>query len=156
MQFPVAHFRSTPFKVTFPGHVTPDRAAQLDDADAVVGLFIEHGGKRLAFFPGVQSITHELLKRFESCDVLLFDGTFWSNDELIKIQGQGKTAREMGHLPVGDADGALQQLSSLTHPRKIFIHINNTNPMLDESSAEHRKMLDAGWELAADGMEILL
>lgn len=141
---------------TFPGHVTPERARQLDERDAVIGLFIEHGGKQLAFFPGVQSITPHLLECFETCDVLLFDGTFWSNDELIRIQGEGKTAREMGHLPVGDADGTLQQLSSLTGPRKIFIHINNTNPMLDESSAEHEKMLAAGWELAADGMEIEL
>jgi pyrroloquinoline quinone biosynthesis protein B len=148
----------TPFSTdgAFPGHVTQERSRELDGRDSVVGLFIEHGGKRLAFFPGVQSITPELLERFEACDVLLFDGTFWSNDELIRIQGEGKTAREMGHLPVGDADGSLRQLTSLTGPRKIFIHINNTNPMLDEASDEYRRVLDAGWELAVDGMEIEL
>jgi pyrroloquinoline quinone biosynthesis protein B len=57
---------------------------------------------------------------------------------------------------VGDADGSLRQLTSLTGPRKIFIHINNTNPMLDEASDEYRRVLDAGWELAVDGMEIEL
>jgi pyrroloquinoline quinone biosynthesis protein B len=141
---------------SFPGHVAPERASVLKDAEAVVGLVIEHRGKRLAFFPGVLSLSGDLLERFEDSDVLFFDGTFWSDDELIRIQGEGKTAREMGHLPVGDAEGTLQLLSSLKRPRKIFIHINNTNPMLDESSVEHRRILDAGWELATDGMEIEL
>jgi pyrroloquinoline quinone biosynthesis protein B len=140
----------------FPGHVPTDRAKQLNGADAVIGLFIEHNGKQIAFFPGALAIAPEWLERMETCDAIFFDGTFWSNDELIRIQGDGKTAREMGHLPVGDADGTLEQLSGLKRPRKIFIHINNTNPMLDESSEEHRRVLEAGWELATDGMEIQL
>jgi pyrroloquinoline quinone biosynthesis protein B len=150
--------RCTPIATygSFPGHVASPRASALQSAEAVIGLFIEQNGKRLAFFPGVLSITADLLERFEESDVLFFDGTFWSDDELIRVQGEGKTARDMGHLPVGDAEGTLESLSSLKRPRKIFIHINNTNPMLDESSAEHRRVLDAGWELAADGMEIQL
>jgi len=140
----------------FPGHVPADRAKQLNGADAVIGLFIEHKGGQVAFFPGALSILPEWLERMETCDAIFFDGTFWSDDELIRIQGEGKTAREMGHLPVGDTEGSLELLSRLTGPRKIFIHINNTNPMLDESSEEHRRVLEAGWELATDGMEIQL
>lgn len=141
---------------TFPGHVPANRAKQLDSADAVIGLFIEHNGRQIAFFPGVLAVAPEWLERMETCDAIFVDGTFWSDDELIRIQGEGKTAREMGHLPVGDAEGTLELFSRLTGPRKIFIHINNTNPMLDETSAEHRRVLEAGWELATDGMEIHL
>jgi pyrroloquinoline quinone biosynthesis protein B len=140
----------------FPGHVPPDRAKQLNGSDAVVGLFIEHQGRQIAFFPGALAVAPEWLERMETCDAVFFDGTFWSDDELIRIHGDGKAAREMGHLPVGDAGGALELFSRLTRPRKIFIHINNTNPMLDESSEEHRRVLEAGWELATDGMEIQL
>jgi len=88
--------------------------------------------------------------------VIFFDGTFWSDDELIRIQGQGRTAREMGHSPVGGSGGTLDRFATLTTPRKIFIHINNTNPMLDEESPEYQQIRDAGWELAFDGMELAL
>jgi pyrroloquinoline quinone biosynthesis protein B len=87
-------------------------------------------------------------------DVLLFDGTFWSDNELIEVQGSGQTARQMGHVPVSSEQGSLRRLAELTHPRKIFVHINNTNPMLDESGAEYRQVRDAGWEVAEDGWRL--
>ena len=86
----------------------------------------------------------------------MFDGTFWTDDELIKIQGYGATAKEMGHIPVSGPDGSLRRLAGLTKPRKIYLHINNTNPMLDEASPEHREVRDAGWEIAEDGWQIQL
>jgi pyrroloquinoline quinone biosynthesis protein B len=140
----------------FPGHVSPDRAAQLDVTSAVLGLFLQQGSKRMAFFPGAHDILQEWPKEMAACDAIFFDGTFWSNDELIRIQGQGKTARQMGHLPVADPGGTLDRFSSLAKPRKIFIHINNTNPMLDETSPEYTRMRASGWELAFDGMELCL
>jgi pyrroloquinoline quinone biosynthesis protein B len=88
-------------------------------------------------------------------DVILFDGTFWSNDELKNVRGTGPTAREIGHVPVSGEDGSLAALSGLK-ARKIYVHINNTNPMLDESSAECRQVRDAGWEIAEDGWEFEL
>jgi pyrroloquinoline quinone biosynthesis protein B len=150
--------RCTPISTggAFPGHVGPRRANELDAADAVVGLFLERNSKRIAFFPTAQKVAREWQEQMESCDVILFDGTFWSDDELIRITGHGKTARQMGHLPVGDAEGTLEQFSYLTGPRKIFIHINNTNPMLNEQSAEYSRIRDAGWELAVDGMDVCL
>ena len=83
----------------------------------------------------------------------MFDGTFWSDDELIRVQGSGQTAQQMGHVPV---EVTLGKLAGLRHPRKIFLHINNTNPMLDEASAQFRQMRDAGWEIAEDGWQFEL
>lgn len=140
----------------YPGYVPPKRAAELDAPSAVVGLFIEHGGKQVAFFPGAATILPHWLDRMAACDVIFFDGTFWSDDELVRIQTGAKTARQMGHLPVGDTDGSLDQFSSFRAPRKIFIHINNTNPMLDEASPEYNRIRSVGWELATDGMALTL
>ncbi len=140
----------------FPGHVALERAKDFDRSEAVIGLTLEHGSKRMAFLPGAQVITPEWMREMARCDLILVDGTFWSDDELIRLQGQGKTAREMGHSPVGGPGGTIEMLSTLTMPRKIFIHVNNTNPMLDEESSEYREMRAAGWELAADGMDLRL
>jgi pyrroloquinoline quinone biosynthesis protein B len=88
--------------------------------------------------------------------VILFDNTFWSDDEPLRIPGISRTARQMGHLPISGTDGSLERLAAVRGPRKIFIHINNTNPILDEESPEYRIVRDAGWEVARDGMEIIL
>jgi pyrroloquinoline quinone biosynthesis protein B len=140
----------------FPSYVAQERRHQLDSAGAVIGLLIENGARRLAFFPAASTVCPGWLEQMEHCDAILFDGTFWSDDELLRVRGQGKTARQMGHLPIGDPDGSLVRFSSLPGPRKIFIHINNTNPMLDESSPEFRQIGASGWELAFDGMELCL
>lgn len=140
----------------FPGYVPRERASSLTQEDAVIGLFLEHGSKQVAFFPGAASVLPGWLERMAKCDVIFFDGTFWSEDELIHVQGHGKMAREMGHSPVSGPGGTLQQFSSLNGPRKIFIHINNTNPMLDEESPEYEQVCAAGWELAFDGMQFSL
>jgi pyrroloquinoline quinone biosynthesis protein B len=106
--------------------------------------------------PAVPRIDGPLLRQLDSCDVLLFDGTFWDAGELIRIQGSGQTAWDMGHVPVSSPEGSLSKLAQLRRPRKIYVHINNTNPMLHESSPEHRQMRDAGWELAEDGCQFEL
>lgn len=131
------------------------RKSTSSNDNAVVGLMLE-GSERFAFLPGVREISDELLSELEGCDLLLIDGTFWSDDELIRIQGRGRTAREMGHLPVSGATGSIERLRGLRCPRKIFIHMNNTNPMLNEEGEEYRQVLDAGWEIAQDGMEFVL
>jgi pyrroloquinoline quinone biosynthesis protein B len=126
--------------------------------DAVTGLILKsHGSSAtFAFLPGIREISDELLQELESCDLLLIDGTFWSDDELIRIQGSGRTAREMGHIPVSGNDGSIQRLAELKRPRKLFIHMNNTNPMLNEDGDEYRQVRDSGWELATDGMDFYL
>ncbi len=92
----------------------------------------------------------------DDCDILLFDGTFWTEDELCRVRGGGKPASEMGHLPLSGPCGSLAALRDIKCPRKIFFHINNTNPILDESSQAYAEVRDAGWEVARDGMEIVV
>jgi len=136
----------------YPAYVSKQRSDSLKSDEALLGLFVESSsGKRLAYMPAVPAIDEALSQRLESADLLLFDGTFWSDDELIRVHGTGATAREMGHVPVSGADGSLLKLAGLRRPRKVFIHINNTNPMLDESGPQYRQARDAGWELAEDG-----
>ena len=135
----------------YPAYVSAQRSASLRPEEALLGVVLQSSsGKRLAYMPAVPAIDDTLLQRLESADLLLFDGTFWSDDELIRVQGSGATAREMGHIPASGAEGSLKKLAGLHRPRKVFIHINNTNPMLDESSPQYREVRNAGWEIAED------
>jgi pyrroloquinoline quinone biosynthesis protein B len=147
-----------PLPGSFPGFVSASRVTELNLTDAVIGLLVspESGGGTLAFLPGVPSVSDSLLERLQACDVVLFDGTFWSDDESSRIPGVSRTARQMGHLPISGSGGSLERLAALQRPRRIFIHINNTNPVLDEESVEYRMVSEAGWEVASDGMEIRL
>ncbi len=147
-----------PMPDSFPGYVNKSRAARLNESEANIGLLLtpESGGKILAYLPGAGSVSDRLLERFQACDVVLFDGTFWSDDEPKRIPGLGRTALQIGHLPISGTDGSMERLATLSRARKIYIHINNTNPILDEDSMEYRTVIDAGWEVARDGMEIVL
>jgi pyrroloquinoline quinone biosynthesis protein B len=153
-----ARLEVLPLPGSFPGFVSASRLAELNPADAVIGLLLspESGGGTLAFLPGAGDVSESLLERLQDCDVVLFDGTFWNDDEPSRIPGVHRTARQMGHLPVSGTGGSLEQLAALRRPRKIFIHINNTNPILDEESAEQRIVRESGWEVAHDGMEMTL
>lgn len=136
----------------YPAYVSAEQAATLEPDEALLGLILQSvGGSRLGYFPAVPKLDKALLEQLSSLDVLLFDGTFWSDDELIQIQSGGQTARKMGHVPVSGEQGSLKMLANLKKTRKIFVHINNTNPMLDESRPEHRQVQEAGWEIAEDG-----
>jgi pyrroloquinoline quinone biosynthesis protein B len=138
----------------YPAYVSPKRQEEFKSGEASLGLIVESpSGKRLAYMPAVPEISDSLLKEVDSADVLLFDGTFWSDDELILAQGSGQTARQMGHVPVSSADGSLSRLARLRRPRKIYLHINNTNPMLDEAGPEYRLVRESGWEIAEDGWQ---
>ena len=141
----------------YPVYVAPERVAELKGDEALLGVVLTGAsGARLAYLPAVPAISEELLRLLETVDVLLFDGTFWSDDELIQVQGSGATAREMGHVPISGADGSLRTLAGLQRPRKIFVHVNNTNPMLDESGAEYAEVRAAGWDVAEDGWQLNL
>jgi pyrroloquinoline quinone biosynthesis protein B len=135
----------------YPAYVTAERKAQLTPGEASLGLVIEGAsGGRLAYMPAVPELDDALLQQIDTCDALLFDGTFWSDDELIRVQGSGQTARQMGHMPV---ETTLMKLAGVRRPRKIFLHINNTNPMLDEANPQYRQVRGAGWEVAEDGWQ---
>jgi len=143
--------QARPLLVHYPAYVTAQRQSQLVPGEASRGFIIEGpSGARLAYMPAVPEMEDSLLQQLDACDVLLFDGTFWSDDELIRVQGSGQTARQMGHIPVAST---LPHLAGLRRPRKIFLHINNTNPMLDEASPQYRQVRGAGWEVAEDGWQ---
>ena len=135
----------------YPKYVKSD-TANLGLLDASAGLFFEsHAGKRVAYLPAIGNLNGDLLRKIDGVDLLMFDGTFWSDDELIRMQGGGETAHQMGHIPVKES---LRLLKDLNVGRKMFIHLNNTNPVLNESSAEHRAVRHAGWEVAEDNWRL--
>ena len=113
-------------------------------------------GKVLFYAPGLGEIEPHLKPFLEEADCLLVDGTFWTDDEMIRLGVSTKHARDIGHLPQAGAGGMLEVLMPLKAGRKILIHINNTNPILDEDSAERRTLEGSGIEVAVDGMEIHL
>jgi pyrroloquinoline quinone biosynthesis protein B len=113
-------------------------------------------GGRVFYAPGLGAVTPELLTLMASCSVLLVDGTFWTEDEMITQGLSKKKASEMGHLPQSGAGGMIEQLDQLPPSiRKILIHINNTNPMLIEDSAERAELTRHGIEVGRDGLDIV-
>ena len=125
------------------------------ESAANVGVELHHGGARMMFVPGAAAVTEGMRERFARADAVLFDGTLFSDDEMIRTRAGQKTGRRMGHMPIDGEAGSLRALTGLS-ARRIFIHINNTNPVLVDGSIERRKVNDAGWQVAEDGMEIVL
>ncbi len=121
-----------------------------------VGLMIEEQatGRRCAFVPGCGGLDPSLLERLSAADILLFDGTFWTNREMIDLGIGDRTALDMDHLPLGEPGGSLEQLSTLPCQHKVFTHINNTNPMLLERSPERAAVNQAGITVGYDGLQI--
>jgi pyrroloquinoline quinone biosynthesis protein B len=157
--FAVGSLQFQPFSLAggFPGFVGAGRKSELDEREAVLGLLIDSSsGGSIAYLPGAAKVEDSWRQFLDECDVLLFDGTFWTEDELCRVRGGGKGASEMGHLPLSGPCGSLAALRDIKCPRKIFFHINNTNPILDESSQAYAEVRDAGWEVARDGLEIVV
>jgi pyrroloquinoline quinone biosynthesis protein B len=135
----------------------PPRFASTSETGHTVGLIVgdEATGGRFAFVPGCGELTPSLLEILEQTDLLLFDGTFWSDDELIELGISDRTARQMDHLPVSGPDGSLARLSAID-TRRVYTHINNSNPMLLEDSPERSAVEQAGILVGADGMSFTL
>lgn len=119
-----------------------------------VGLEITGGGRRVLYIPGCAALPDWLLDRVEGADVLLFDGTVFADDEMIREGVGTKTGARMGHVAIGGAGGTLERFAGRRIGRKILIHINNTNPILRPDSPERAAVEAAGWEVAQDGMEV--
>ncbi len=130
----------------------PDTA---EESAANVGVEISDGNKRLDYIPGAAEMTPALRERLARADAILFDGTLFTDDEMIRTGTGTKAGRRMGHMPIDGEGGSLLALEGLS-ARKIFVHINNTNPILVDGSPERRRVESAGWEVAFDGMEIVL
>jgi pyrroloquinoline quinone biosynthesis protein B len=136
----------------------PPRFARQEADGHTVGLLLEDAGTggRCAFVPGCGHLDDALLARLAETDLVLFDGTFWTDDELISFGIGDRRAREMDHQPVSGKDGTLARLSRLERPRKVYTHINNTNPMLLEGSSQRETVERAGIEVGADGMSFTI
>ncbi len=151
---------TVPLGSEYPDYVSEELERVLAPEEATSGFVIHQGDKRLFYAPSVpadvpvSSTSGGWRSWVENSDAAFLDGTFWSDDELIATGRSKKTAREIGHTPLSGPDGLLQLYPRNSKGRRILIHINNTNPILDEDSPQHRAVLDAGFEIAYDGMEL--
>jgi pyrroloquinoline quinone biosynthesis protein B len=139
-----------PFRSSLPYYA---RNLNGDASQASIGLIFESGARRVAYTPSLPEITPALLAMYDSCDAILVDGTFWSDAELRHTHDGTPLARSIGHVPMGGEDGTICLLKGVKRPKKVFIHVNNTNPVLDPRSPERKAMEDAGWQIAADGWQ---
>lgn len=149
---------------TVPGKV----ALYLEEAGAVsasdrpgvtVGLrvFAESGeGRAICYVPGCAAVDDDVLRQVSGCEVLFFDGTLWRDDEMIRQEVGTKSGKRMGHVSMSGPEGAIARLAGIDVGRKVFVHINNTNPVLLPNSWERAEAEKAGWEIGYDGMEIRL
>jgi pyrroloquinoline quinone biosynthesis protein B len=147
---------AVPLGGDFPDYVSERLRASLLREEASIGLELEQNGKRMFYAPSIPGSSDSWKRYAAESDLSLLDGTFWTNDELVRVMGSGKTAREMGHMPLSEEDGLLKQMGNVRGGRRILIHMNNTNPLLDEESEANRATREAGWEIAYDGMEFEL
>ena len=136
----------------------PPRFARSHDVGHTVGMIFrdEDGGSTCAFVPACGHLDAALLDRLAGTDLLLFDGTFWTDNELIALGIGDRTARQMDHLPVSGPDGSLEQLGKLPCRHRVYTHINNTNPMLVENSPERALVEQAGLMVGVDGLQFHL
>jgi pyrroloquinoline quinone biosynthesis protein B len=140
-----------------PAPYSPHREAPV--AGDNIALVIRDGvtGLSVVYAPGLAAIDERLWEAMQSAACVMVDGTFWTDDEMIRLGVSRKRARDIGHLPQSGPGGMLEWLERLSaQTRKVLIHINNTNPILDESSAQAQELAARGVEVARDGMEILL
>ena len=110
--------------------------------------------KRLFYIPGLGVLEKHIIEEMSKADILLIEGTLWTNDEMIKGKFSSKLGTDMGHVPLNGEHGLIKVLDTLKKPRKILIHINNTNPILDESTEEFKELSSHGIEISYDGMSL--
>ncbi|MEP7367908.1 MAG: pyrroloquinoline quinone biosynthesis protein PqqB [Acidobacteriota bacterium] len=148
-------FTAVPLKSNAPPY-SPHRDKPVEGDNIGMRIVDPASGKVLFYAPGLGEIEPHLRPFLEEADVLMVDGTFWTDDEMISMGLSKKRARDIGHLAQSGAGGMMEVLKPLKAGRKILIHINNTNPILDEDSDQRRQLADAGIEVAYDGMDIKL
>lgn len=125
--------------------------------DETIGFSLtDRDGHSVLFVPGCAEITPELKERAQNADLLFFDGTLWRDDEMIRAGLSPKSGHRMGHVSVSGEDGPLRHFADCARPRKVLMHINNSNPVLLDDSPERKRAEEAGWTIAEDGMRFRL
>ena len=131
---------------------TPDIGAE---TETTIGVELtSDDGKRALYIPGCAHISDTVRTRIIGADLLMFDGTLWTDTEMVDAGLGQKTGHRMGHISMSGDDGTIKTLESVAVNRRVFVHINNTNPVLIDNSAERQAAEAAGWEISFDGMEI--
>lgn len=126
------------------------------EGEQTVGVELHCGGARIFYIPGCARVTGRLAARIAGADLLFFDGTLWTDDEMQRTGVGTKTGQRMGHISMSGPAGAMAAMAELGIARKVFVHMNNTNPVLRPRSPERAEAEAAGWRIAQDGMEIAL
>ena len=140
-----------------PAPYSPNRDSPVAGDNLALVIEDERSGKRAVYAPGLSAVDDAVWRAMQSAACVLVDGTFWADDEMVRLGISSKRARDIGHLAQSGAGGMLEWLDRLPAAvRRILIHINNTNPILDEASAESAELARRGVEVAWDGMEIVL
>lgn len=133
-----------------------DEMPALQEDGTTVGAAVSDGIATLFYIPGCAAMTPRLAARLRGADAVFFDGTLWSDDEMVRAGLGPKTGRRMGHMSVSGPDGTLAAFEGLGVRRRVLLHINNSNPILLEDSPERAAVNAAGWDVAWDGMEVLV
>ena len=140
-----------------PAPYSPNRESPVAGDNVALVIGDEGTGATAVYAPGLAAIEPRLWRAMQDAACVLVDGTFWSDDEMIRLGVSPKRSRDIGHLPQSGPGGMLEWLDKLpAGTRRILIHVNNTNPILDESSPEHAELTRRGIEVACDGLEIEL
>lgn len=139
-----------------PAPYSANRESPIEGDNVALVIRSTASGRSAVYAPGLGAMEEPLWRALGAADCLLVDGTFWTDDEMIALGLSAKRAREIGHLPQSGAGGMLEWLEKLPAVRRILIHVNNTNPILDEDSAQRAELERRGIEVATDGMEIEL
>ena len=124
--------------------------------DQTVGVKLEGGGHTAYYIPGCALLNDDLRARLDGAELLFFDGTLWRDDEMVRAGLGQKTGKRMGHMSMSGADGSIKAFADMNIGKRVFVHMNNTNPVLRPNSQETAEAEAAGWTIGRDGMEITL
>lgn len=122
--------------------------------EQTVGVHLRASGRNIFHIPGCAAVTPDLARRLDGAALVFFDGTLWQDDEMVRSGVGAKTGRRMGHISMSGEAGSIAALAPLTIDRRIFVHMNNTNPVLSPNAPERAEAEAAGWTIGQDGMEI--
>jgi len=126
------------------------------EGEQTVGVHLQTESENIFYIPGCAAMRPDLAQRLEGADLVFFDGTLWQDDEMVREGLSQKTGKRMGHMSMSGSDGSMAAFKGIDVGRKVFVHMNNTNPVLRPGSDERSTAEEAGWDIAEDGMEITL
>lgn len=126
------------------------------EGEQTVGVHLQADGKNIFYIPGCAAFRSDLASRLDGADLVFFDGTLWQDDEMVTAGLSQKTGKRMGHMSMSGPDGSIAAFDGRSIGRKVYVHMNNTNPVLRPTSDERKLAEAAGWTVAQDGLEIVL